>query len=618
MKNSIQMKNSIPSVRTSVSRSFWRFFASTGFCFACGAGLLHATPGPTYSFDTGTGADQISIGGGPADANVAASSTHICVTARGAFACYTKSGALVNPGPRLSARPYEAQDFFTKSGISATSVPPGTTFAKDGRVVFDQYRKRFFMAFQSREEHPRLLIAVSKSEDPRDGWWIYADNVETADANGQDYMRLGINGKHFLVSNMMKKCQGTYPNPPKPSDPWVCNWVSTRHLMYTADDLAAGKPYSRSEPQPNLPNDAVPCVHDSYTTDAFWVRRDDNTHASIWAVRDEKVTHQQVNIQTSTNAVDGLELGGGKVDYGTIINRVPQNCQYRNGRIVWVSNDGHTWSGQSSPNNAVRLVRLNVSKFFDPVPSVTVEIDRIFGRASAGDRSGAIFDYGWPAVSINANGDIVVGSVRSNATIYPELRASVWSAGQPDLSPSVSLAKSSSPLTAFHMAGASADPSTSGVYVAQQYGSSSPPWRIHVAKMLGEILPDLIAMQVKPPATIAHGDSGTTTVIIMNQGDGPTPSSFGTLYLSTDNKISLGGPDITEDPSLATFPVPALAPNEVKEVTVPFTIAARQPAGKYFVGVALNPGNSIAEYSFTNNVNPFLTGDHGNAPITVN
>ena len=200
----------------------------------------------------------------------------------------------------------------------------------------------------------------------------------------------------------------------------------------------------------------------------------------------------------------------------------------RNGRIVWVSNDGHTWSGQSSPNNAVRLVRLNVSKFFDPVPSVTVEIDRIFGRASAGDRSGSIFDYGWPAVASNANGDIVVGSVRSNATIYPELRASPWFTGQPDLSPSVSLAKSSSALTAFHMAGASADPSTSGVYVAQQYGSSTPSWRIHVAKMLGEVLPDLIAMQVKAPATIAHGDSGTTTVIIMNQGDGPTPSSFGT------------------------------------------------------------------------------------------
>jgi hypothetical protein len=49
------------------------------------------------------------------------------VTARGAFACYTKGGTLVSPGPRLSARPYEAQDFFSKSGISPNPAPPGTT-----------------------------------------------------------------------------------------------------------------------------------------------------------------------------------------------------------------------------------------------------------------------------------------------------------------------------------------------------------------------------------------------------------------------------------------------------------------------------------------------------------
>jgi hypothetical protein len=154
----------------------------------------------------------------------------------------------------------------------------------------------------------------------------------------------------------------------------------------------------------------------------------------------------------------------------------------------------------------VRLVRLNVSKFYDASPSVAVEIDRILGRASAGDAPDVIFDYGWPSVAANANGDIVIGSVRSNPTIYPELRASVWFAGQPDISSSISIGTSSSPLSSFHMAGASADPSTSGVYLAQQYGSS-PSWRIRVVKMLGQVLPDLIAPQVQPPATIAHGAS---------------------------------------------------------------------------------------------------------------
>jgi hypothetical protein len=50
--------------------------------------------------------------------------------------------------------------------------------------VFDHYRKRFFMAFQTREQHPHLLIAVSKSEDPSNGRWTYSDDVVAADVNG--------------------------------------------------------------------------------------------------------------------------------------------------------------------------------------------------------------------------------------------------------------------------------------------------------------------------------------------------------------------------------------------------------------------------------------------------
>jgi hypothetical protein len=411
------------------------------------------TLSPTYSFDTGAGADQISIGGSPADANVAASSTHVCVTARAAFACYTMGGALVSPGAGFEARPYTAKEFFEKSGISTIISATGdTNYAKDGRIVFDSYRKRFFLVFQSREAIARLLIAFSKSEDPRDGWWTYADTVGSVGEPAHDYQRIGVSFTHLLVSNNMVSA-------------WTNgSFTRTRRFMYTASDMVDGKPYSRTEWSNSKANNAAPCVHDSYTTDAFWVHRDDDTHATVWAIRNGGVTNRQVTIQASTNVVNGTQLGGNPVTYSNI-GRAPQNAQYRNGRIVFVSNDGHTWSGQSSPNNAVRLVSLDVSKFFDPSPSVTVKIDRIFGRASEGDPSGAIFDYGWPAVAANDKGDIIIGSIRTRATIFPELRAGVWFAGQPDISPSVSLVESSSPLTSWHMAGASADPSTDGVYL---------------------------------------------------------------------------------------------------------------------------------------------------------
>jgi hypothetical protein len=539
----------------------------------------------------------VDIGGSPADSNIAVSRTHVCITTRAALACYTKGGSLVSLGAGFAARPYTAADFFAMSGITIANPLGGTgTKTKDGRILFDQYRNRFFMDFQTREPLGRLVIAVSKTEDPRDGWWTYADVDGDATYFTHDYQKIGVNASFFLATEAM--CDG----------PGHCPvW---KNFMYSAGALAAGMPYSRGEWHATGSNGAAPCGHDSPTTDAFWVNRDDATHVSVWAVRSGAVYRRTVTVQTSTPAVDGVQFGGATVSY-TNIGWSPQNCEYRNGKIVWVSNDGHTWSGQSQPSSVVRLGRLNVSQYFAAVPTVTVEIDRIFGRASATDPAGSVFDYGWPAVATNANGDIVVGEIRSNSTIYPELRASAWFAGQPDISSSVSVQTSSSPLSQFHMAGASADPSTAAVYTSQQYGSTSPNWRVRVAKVLGALFPDLITTLLQAPGTVHHGQSYSATVTVLNQGDKTMPASQATLRLSTDNVVS------TADTLLQTFSVPSLAPNQTASVAVSFKVPAAQPDGSYFLGAMLDSTTVATEYSKTNNENPFLAGNHGNAPVTV-
>jgi hypothetical protein len=161
------------------------------------------------------------------------------------------------------------------------------------------------------------------------------------------------------------------------------------------------------------------------------------------------------------------------------------------------------------------------------------------------------------------------------------------------------------------MAGASADPSTPAVYLAQQYGSTSPNWRIHVAKMLGSVMPDLVATQIQAPPSIAPGGSGNALVTLMNQGDGPMPASQGKLYLSADSVIN------AQDHLLAVFSIPTLAPNQVTTVSVPFAIPAHQSACDYFAGAVLDTANVASEYSEVNNSNPLQGGDHGNAPMTV-
>ena len=52
-----------------------------------------STPDPKWEFDSGS-----IVGGNPLDTNVAVSSTHVCITTRAGFKCFTKSGAVVSPG----------------------------------------------------------------------------------------------------------------------------------------------------------------------------------------------------------------------------------------------------------------------------------------------------------------------------------------------------------------------------------------------------------------------------------------------------------------------------------------------------------------------------------------
>src|SRR5262245_3665458 len=235
---------------------------------------LAATPAPTFAFSSGTGSAQVSVGGSPADSNVAVSRTNICITTRGAFACYTKAGTLVAPGAGLSASPYSAADFFAASGL-----PIGTPGAKDGRIVFDQYRMRFFMDFQTRENPGRIMIAVSKSEDPRDGWWTYADTVGDSTYFTHDYQKIGVNAKYFLVSDAVCVGAGDCPL-----------W---KNFMYSANSLASGSGDTRSEWDSPAANGSSPCVDWASTYDSFWVNRDDDTHVSVWSVGNDGTVYRR-------------------------------------------------------------------------------------------------------------------------------------------------------------------------------------------------------------------------------------------------------------------------------------------------------------------------------------
>jgi CARDB len=586
------------------------------------------SPAPIAQFDTGT-QTPINIGGSPADSNIAVSRTHICLTARGALACYTKSGRLVRlgPDPIFQARPYTAEDFFLTSSnyfllpgnsIVVGPVKPGSTPTKDGRIVFDQLRKRFLVVFQTRDQHPQLLIAASRSEDPRDGWFVFGDSVEASAATapftssskwGQDYMWIGVNCCDLLISNQSATCSGTY------YASWTCPFFHTRHLAYALDMLTTGQPINRKEWIRSDADGAVPCIDDSSSGHAFWVRREDNSHITVFGMAGSAGPLKKlgIHIKSSVTPLYGQELGGSPVDYPHIINNSPTNVECRSNRLVFVANDGHQWLGLNGPDTVVHLVSLNVKHFFDASPSVSIEHDLLFGRASQGDPPGFVADYGWPAVATNTDGDIVVGSVRSAASIYPQLRASVWFSGQPNISSSVKQIDGVGPLADYHMAGAAADPSTMAVYLSQAWGSGGGGWQVHAAKMLGVLMPDLLATQIRPQAqNVPSGGSTVVEVHVLNQGDGMMPPSTGLLKLSTSNVITMADGEV-----IAQMDMPALAPDQEWVEKIMVTMPKIKTITSYYIGAILDVKNVAAEYSEANNMNPEMAGNHGNAYLVV-
>jgi hypothetical protein len=131
-----------------------------------------ATPSPTKSWQ----ATLQSKGGFPADAQIAVSTTHVMVTSRQVLRYYDKNG---NPlGSTIGSTA-----FFTAGlNLKDAAGNPIDRF-NDLRVIFDSYRKRFWVTayagFSGAASVPAakrrtfIPIAVSKTQNPLDGWYFY-------------------------------------------------------------------------------------------------------------------------------------------------------------------------------------------------------------------------------------------------------------------------------------------------------------------------------------------------------------------------------------------------------------------------------------------------------------
>jgi hypothetical protein len=606
--------------------------------------LLAETPAATFQFSTSTGLR----GGHPADAQLSVSTTHACVTARAMVGCYTKGGRAVRIDPSASAEVWGSTFF---AGLLTTGED-----VFDMRTLYDHFRQRFWIVGLSTSSN-RVLIAISRTTDPRGGWykwWIPATDSRAPNhgsAQRIDYPTIGIDSKAFYVSNIVhgrRDCDG---NGTVGTEEYCFSYVLVN--LRDAAQMASGQSpagwvfWDLMDPAGNLSH-VAPVIHTSASTRGYLLANYQSNQILVFAINNPLTSSQSVSrIQVPVGALGStwglygpqLPNPAGSSPYHnpapTVkfdnLGNFPLRAQSHANKLVFTANDKVNWGSGVGNRAAVRLVRLNVENY--ATGTVTVEVDRSFGSASANDPPGTYFDYGWAAPAINDNGDMGVMYMRTGSTIHPQVRFSAWYATDTDIRPSHLVQAGGAALYPFpdasapsglccegrswyDTAGSSLDPyDNQGLYFAQQYPNAVGwnNYRVVVAKLYGTTRPDVIADTISASQTaLTRGGTVNLTLRTLNQGDAPMPASTGGWYLSTNNLISTG------DTLLGSFNVTSLGASALSvSQTLTVTLPASVAAGTYYIGACLDTGAASPEYNESNNCNSGSSTSTSLAPIEV-
>lgn len=596
------------------------------------------TPALTTSWEAA--GNHAAVTGVSADTNIAVSPTRVVVTTRDAIAWYTKGG-------RAIVSPTNMETFFN---LPALGLPSGTAnhYHNDCRSLYDEYRGRFFVLclYHSPLITPqaRLLVAVSRTGYPESGWNQYVFNGASVapganpSANDDtDYVSIGVDSQAFYTAGGVDS-SGTFKY--------------TLITITSADDLANGvaaasvrraEYFNWTQPDGSIASGVIhPATHHGSTNTGYFVSRYvrpnvPNNDVLVWGITDplnaatRVVRRATVTMQASATAPSPLYQSPGVFSAQSLWTDATRNwpisAEWRNNKLYFTNNDTIS-CGFLVSRPGVHFGRLNTTNFVTS-SSVSIERDRIFGCQSSGETD--TFEYAWGAVGVNAAGDAALVYNRSNAAHFAELRASAFYAADSDISPSTLMKAGEA--TYFEpgqpvpgtvawadLSGASVDPSdNTAVWLAGCYPKTPPSpqtipnFQIWVGKLFGSQRADLAPIALVPSSyDPSRGTSYTFNLLNENQGDGANASATSRVYLSTDNVIS------TSDTLLTTITTPAMAGGAAAwNFSVPFTIPTSVAPGTYYLGVCLDTGNTVSEYSDSNNCQGPTAELSPSAQITV-
>ncbi len=462
------------------------------------------------------------VGAFPADPQIAVSSSHVVITARAVIGYYDRLGT--------NLQILSPNNFYSGLNLQTTQ---GVDTYFDLRAIYDPHRQRFVigsLAYNSSacnptcvgDVHSLLVIGISKTQDPTQGWWLYWFYAVDRGAGYQpgdqsDYPILGVDKDAIYATN--KVCNGGLARGDGGCSYkyWHILWRNATQMANGAggSSLTGGDQYGLTYPATSTQVDLIqPVIHHKGSgifvdnpSQAFFVTRGQtNNQIIIWGLTNPftspQFTGTPVTLDTSfIPSTNGAQLGTAKLIHYDNIPTWPLKAIYHNGFLWIVFHDASNWGTPTAGPpyfTAVRLVKLGVA-FFPRIDTSSPGFrDLTFeGRNNIDDPSGAYFYTGWPAVEVNNLGEAVIVYSRTGATIYPQVRYNVLYPLDSDVTPSRLLKAGEAPYTSAcdatacylsgDLGGASADPDDQSVWIAHAYASNaaSNNFEIWVGKVLG-------------------------------------------------------------------------------------------------------------------------------------
>ena len=152
----------------------------------------------------------------PPDMAIAASTTWVLQAVNTSIAVYSPTGVL------QAGFPKNAQTFFGVPSPSPPGCDPNGPFLSDPRAFYDRIDGRFYVAMLQVENNfgvgngctplSKIWIAVSQSNDPTAGWYVYNFNMDFSNANfALDFTQLGFDYQAvYFGGNMYAPASGPF------------------------------------------------------------------------------------------------------------------------------------------------------------------------------------------------------------------------------------------------------------------------------------------------------------------------------------------------------------------------------------------------------------------------